>query len=81
MGTRSKQGYNNRCTVRGPVARTDLAEASAIYYYPDGHNRRERRRAVSMLARHIRRGGEMPEPPVAAAPATLARRLYQRLFR
>ena len=56
MGTRSKVGYNHRCTVRGPLNPVDLSECLNVIRNEPGtvSNHDSRRAARLKLRRHVK---------------------------
>lgn len=56
MGTASKIGWNERCTVRGPVGNYDLARAMNICLFHDGqkYSRADRQWAMATIRKQIK---------------------------
>ena len=54
MGTVSKQGWNDRCTKRGPVSGQALYEAWQVLDNQRAHNRHERRRARAVIRKQAK---------------------------
>lgn len=78
MGSRSKIGWNSRCTHRGPASGIAVSEALAVLANPKSYNRCDRRRARKLLltqARHIERHEHPPYNPVQRDLLKLGRQL------
>lgn len=54
MGTRSKMGWNDRCTVRGPQGDKVVVDALEILTAPKNYVRRERMWAKKVLRKYIK---------------------------
>lgn len=62
MGTISKQGFNSRCTVRGPVADDTIGEAVVILREGKRyHTRAARRQARATVRKATKQARHIPD--------------------